>query len=111
MKTLGSTLALAAIVVATSGCSSAAPGAEKIRVTSNPKDVAGCKVAGQVSTHTSSPGNETRLRNAALTIGGGTIFVTSSGLSGPYQGMVYNCGGTDMRQPMPVAVVPVATPA
>ena len=111
MKTLASVLALTALAASASGCSSAAPGAEKIRITSNPKDVAGCKVAGQVSTHTSSPGNETRLRNAALTIGGDTIFVTSSGLSGPYQGMAYNCGGTDMRQPMPVAAVPAATPA
>lgn len=115
MKTLASVIAITALVASASGCSSAAPGAENIRVTSNPQDVAGCKVAGQVSGLTAGqayPDSKTKMRNAALALGGDTIYVTSTvNLTGGYEGMAYNCRGTDMRQPMPVAAVPVATPA
>jgi hypothetical protein len=115
MKALVSVLALTALVAFASGCSSAAPGAEKIRVTNNPKDVAGCKVAGQVSGLTGGqayPDSKTKMRNAALALGADTIYVTSTvNLTGGYEGMSYNCGGADTRLPMPVVAVPAATPA
>ena len=78
------------------GCSTtAAPGAEKIRITTNPKDVEGCRVLGQVDA--SGPFNmpddwKTQLRNATLAIGGDVVFRTGPlAMTRHLTGMAYRC--------------------
>jgi hypothetical protein len=73
-------------------CSSLAPGAEGVKVTRNPKDVAECKPMGQVSGLTGTqalPGAEKKMMNAAFALGGNVVFVTST--IGSYEGVAYRC--------------------
>jgi len=87
------------------GCSSLAPGAEQVKITKNPNDVRGCKVIGPLS---GVEGSGLRgggpKENLVLSLGGDTFFETSSWLIAPnYHGIVYNCRGIDLRQPVPVS--------
>ncbi len=85
--------AIAGVALATAGCVAVAlaPGAEKVKITKNPSDVASCKAVGNVK----SPliGNEAinaTLQNQALGLGGNTIFVT--GAAGEsVAGVAYSC--------------------
>jgi Domain of unknown function (DUF4156) len=61
-------------------CTNLSPGAEAVRITRNPKDVAGCKVVGQVSGLTGNqalPDSKARMKNAAAAMGADVIFATS----------------------------------
>ncbi len=82
------------------GCVSVAPGAEKVILTHNPKDVTGCKIIGPIQ----GRGNDDEKRNVVFASGADTFFVTSSWVSAPnYSGVAYNCKGVDLRQPVPVS--------
>lgn len=72
-----------------------APGADKVRVTSNPQDVAPCTAVGnvripQIANRNSPPVANPMddLRNQAVGLGGNTVFVTSAELG---EGVAYRC--------------------
>ena len=76
-------------------CTSLSPGAEKIKVTRDSKDVAGCKAVGEVSgltTNQALPGAKKKMMNAALALGADVVFVTST--VGSYDGVAYLCGSS-----------------
>ena len=102
MKKILSTVTAALAAIAITGCTSLAPGAEKISLTKDPKVVANCKVAGEVAVPTGTITPSTELKNQALIRGADTVFVTQSNLDGPLKGIAYNCSGSDSRQPVPV---------
>ena len=72
-----------------------APGAEKVRVTTNAKDVEGCRLIGQVD----APGPfnmpndwKIQLQNATLAAGGDTVFRTGPlAMTKHVSGMAYTC--------------------
>jgi hypothetical protein len=80
-----------------SACVTLAPGAEKVRITKDASDVAGCTAVGSVNTQGGPQGpsqiadSSTELRNEALGLGGNVVFVTSSTLNVPNQGIAYRC--------------------
>lgn len=72
-----------------------APGAEKVRLTSNPQDVTPCTAVGNV--RASANDRETNLlvvnsldelRNQAIGLGGNTVFITNRELG---EGVAYRC--------------------
>jgi hypothetical protein len=95
-------LMLASAVLVTCSCVTVtlAPGAEKVKLTHDPSDVAGCKVAGNVSGVWGSGEyervSEALLRNRAVGLDGNTVLVTLSE-DGPLQpaadreGVAYRC--------------------
>lgn len=78
-----------------SGCVTVAlaPGADKVRLTKNPADVTTCKVVGNVRRPPggSSFDSEPSIRNQAVGLGGNTVFISQADLSGPLQGVAYQC--------------------
>jgi hypothetical protein len=86
---------IAIIGALNSGCATVAlaPGAEKVRLTKNAKDVTTCKVVGNVkrAPDSSSLDSEPSIRNQALGVGGNTVFITQEDISGPRQGVAYQC--------------------
>lgn len=87
-------------VMATLGCLTASPQAEKIRVTSNPEIVRGCKFLGNVKASTGFHGSgqtigennvEVTMRERTLGLGGDTLFWVKGGLAG--EGEAYRCEG------------------
>ena len=52
------------------------PGAELVKVTQNPADVASCKAVGNINTSHYGP-NETMMRNAVVGDGGDTFLQTA----------------------------------
>lgn len=97
--------------LALTGCTSVAPGAEKIVLTRNPKDVANCKVIGPVQTPMRNDVGlgggaqaDKAMKNAGFAAGGDTVFVTSSFAA--FTGVAYNCSGVDQRMPATVIVKP-----
>ena len=101
------TLLLTATLLALTGCTTLAPGAEAVKVTRDPKDVLGCHFVGQVSGLTGNqalPGANKKMANAAAAMGADVVFVTSTITS--YDGVAYKCKGVDPRQPVPVINAP-----
>jgi hypothetical protein len=85
--------AVVAFGVATAGCATVvlAPGAERVRVTTNAAEVVPCKPVGNVKALSESPfDGMATIRNQALGLGANTIFVTAY-VSGSEQGVAYNC--------------------
>ncbi|HET9796162.1 MAG TPA: hypothetical protein VFS34_17070 [Thermoanaerobaculia bacterium] len=83
------------------GCATTiAPGAEKIRITTNPKDVEGCKPVGSVDAR--GPFNlpddwERELQNQALGLGADVVFRTGPlAMTDHVSGVAYRC-----QQPKP----------
>jgi hypothetical protein len=80
-----------------SACVTLAPGAEKVRITRDASDVSGCTAVGSVNTLSGPQGpsqiadSSTELRNQALAFGGDVVFVTSSTLNVPNEGVAYRC--------------------
>jgi hypothetical protein len=78
-------------------CVTAAPGADKVRMTKNASDVSGCTAVGNVDTLAAPEGpsqiadSSTVLRNKAVGLGGNVIFITSATLGVPDQGVAYRC--------------------
>lgn len=96
------TLVLAAAVLLTSSCvtMTLAPGAEKVKLTHDPLDVAGCKVVGNVSGVWGSGEyesvSEALLRNRTVGLDGNTVLVTLSagrglGPAADREGVAYHC--------------------
>jgi hypothetical protein len=82
------------------GCATTtlAPGAEKIRVTTNRNDVAGCKAVGAVDARgpfTMPNDWMHQLQNQALGMGADVVFQTSSALAvtDHVSGVAYRCEG------------------
>jgi hypothetical protein len=96
-------LLMVSFLISLTGCASAIPGSEDVLITKNVKDVKGCKLVG--TTYSSKTG----IRNVTLLNGGDTALLTSSWLTGTMDGggsvVMYNCHGTDTRQPVPVTPV------
>lgn len=87
-----SAVAVVLTLLSAAACSSLSPGAEKVKVTRDPKDVAGCKAVGQVSGLTGTqalPGAEKKMMNAAFALRADVVFVTST--IGSYDGVAYRC--------------------
>jgi Prokaryotic membrane lipoprotein lipid attachment site len=102
--------AIVAALVLT-GCTSVAPGAEKVVLTRNPKDVTNCKVIGPVQTPKRNDVGlgggaqaDKAMKNAGFAAGGDTVFVTSAFYA--HTGVAYNCSGIDQRMPATVIVKP-----
>jgi hypothetical protein len=73
-------------------CGSLAPGAEAIKLTRDPKVVAGCTNLGAVSGMLDSryvAGTKNRMVNQAFALGADTVFLTSTAVSA--EGMAYRC--------------------
>ena len=86
-------LTLAAVVLITSSCVPAtmtlAPGADRVKLTRNAADVAGCKVVGNVAVVIGRDDlrfREDLLRNRTVGLDGNTVFLTTS-----YEGVAYRC--------------------
>jgi hypothetical protein len=92
------TLRIAAVIAfaaATAGCATVAlaPGAERVRLTSNAADVVPCKAVGNVRAHSDpldSEASKAAIRNQALGLGANTIFFTGY-VGGSEEGVAYNC--------------------
>lgn len=104
-------LAAVAGLAALTGCTSVAPGAEKVVLTRNPKDVVNCKVIGPVQTPMRNDVGlgggaqaDKAMKNAGFASGGDTVFVTSAFAA--FTGVAYNCSGVDQRMPATVIVKP-----
>jgi hypothetical protein len=85
--------AVVAFGTATAACATVAlaPGAERVRLTTNAADVAPCKAVGNVKALPgSSVDSEASIRNQALGLGANTIFVTRY-VSGSEEGVAYSC--------------------
>lgn len=87
---------LAAIVIiglGTAGCITVAlaPGAEKVKITKNPSDVASCKAVGNVKSQLIGyEGINATLQNQAFGLGGNTIFLTGT-VGESVAGVAYSC--------------------
>lgn len=79
-------LVLAVLFAVLTACVSPAlaPGADKVRITDKPSDVANCKAVGNLPSD-SYASNAVSLRNKTIGLGGNTAFVT------PGSGIAYQC--------------------
>jgi hypothetical protein len=81
------------------GCTTlaVAPGAEKVRLTSNAADVTTCKAVGNIKVPEISPGvvspyvAQTQFRNLAVGLGSDVALVTQGSISVPVTGIGYRC--------------------
>jgi hypothetical protein len=96
MRTWGvSVLSVCAIYLG--ACVTLAPGADKVRMTKDASDVAGCTAVGTVDTLGAPQGpsqiadSSKELRNKAVGLGGNVVFVTSAALGVPNMGVAYRC--------------------
>jgi hypothetical protein len=67
-----------------------APGADQVRLTQNPADVASCKAVGNVKTPLSGVDAVPSIRNQAVGLGANAIFITRD-LNGAMEGVAYHC--------------------
>ena len=86
-------LMLASAVLVTSSCVTVtlAPGADKVKLTNNPADVAACKPVGNVSAKLDiwNPKDaEFQLRNRTVGLDGNALFYTGWGEN---EGVAYRC--------------------
>jgi hypothetical protein len=91
--------AIAAVFIA--GCTSLAPQAEKVRVTSDGSEVANCTTLGTVTSQPPYVGPDDgvkQLRNNAAALGADTLLLTSSGAMRGQTGMAYRCAAQPMSR-------------
>ena len=88
----------AAVWLAACATTTPVPGADKVRITKNPSDVASCTAVGNIkvpinpSTGTVDIANAaTEFRNQTIGLGGTTGFVTYGLASSPAEGVAYRC--------------------
>ena len=97
-------LAGAAVALLATGCSTVvlAPGAERVRLTRAPSDVANCVAAGNIEVP-AAPYNhgyvdpsiaEGQFRNQAIGFGANWGLVTEGPLSAPVRGIAYRCSSS-----------------
>jgi hypothetical protein len=83
--------------VLVSACVTPAPGSERVGITKDASEVSACTAVGNVNTLGGPQGpsqiadSSTELRNQALGFGGNVVFVTSSTLNVPNEGVAYSC--------------------
>ena len=74
-----------------------APGADKVRITKVPADVAGCTAVGNIKVSRNSDGvvdaatAEKEFRNLTIGLGGNTAFATAAPFGVPTDGIAYRC--------------------
>ena len=79
------------------GCVTLAPGANQVKVTKNPQDVAACKAVGNIQVPTTAGGTvdmanaANQFRNQVVGLGGNTGLVTAGLVGVPSQGIAYQC--------------------
>jgi len=74
-----------------SGCGIAlVPGADKVRITKNPDDVASCKPVGNIHLK-DADANSKEFRNEVVGLGGNSVMVTIGTPESPSQGVAYLC--------------------
>jgi hypothetical protein len=93
MQRLYAGLVISFLAISTSGCATATPvpgapvpGADKVKVTSSPGDVAACTAVGNIKV-----AGLADLRNQAVGLGGNTAFVTVNRPNGQIEGIAYRC--------------------
>jgi len=71
----------------------AAPGADKVRLTASASDVANCTAVGNIKSPatTTSADIATEFRNQIIGLGGNTAFVTKGSPNYPAEGVAYRC--------------------
>jgi hypothetical protein len=82
-----------ALGAANAGCATVAlaPGAERVRLTTNAADVTSCKAVGNVKAPSVAAfDGVATIQNQAVGLGANTIFVTVP-TSGSEEGVAYNC--------------------
>ena len=91
MKCVSGLFFLVAIAVATSACQTVvlAPGAEQVKITSNPSDVAGCQAVGNVTAGPNQPDWGNELSNRTFGLGGNVLFLTNKFVGN--EGVAYRC--------------------
>jgi len=82
----------------TSGCVTVtpAPGADKVKVTNSPSDVAACAAVGNIDAPALQMGVDsaaqmTQFRNEAVVLGGNVALVTVIWPNGQVNGVAYRC--------------------
>jgi hypothetical protein len=95
MRKAAGVISVMTILAVTSGCISVAlaPGAEQVRTTQNPADVASCKAVGNVDGTEGNPQpmpqNVLRqIQNKTIGLGGNVVFLTTPLAN---QGVAYHC--------------------
>lgn len=91
--------ALSASLVLATACvtPTLAPGADKIRVTKLPSDVANCTALGNIKVPRDASGDvdirtaDAEFRNLTVGLGGNTGFLTIAPLGVPVEGIAYRC--------------------
>jgi hypothetical protein len=90
MRRLGCGYVALVLSAALSGCVTLAPGADKVKLTSDANDVKGCVAVGSVQADANDPLNvDSTMRNQALGLHADVVFVTSMS-----SGVGYRCAGT-----------------
>jgi len=78
-------------------CVTPAPGADQVRITKNPPDVAACKPLGNIQVPRDDQGlvdgavAQTQFRNQAVGLGSNVALVTEGFVSIPVAGIAYHC--------------------
>ncbi len=97
MRSLPAIHVLCALTCLTCACTTipTAPGAEKVRFTKIPADVAACTAVGNVKVPADLPypidNAEIEARNLTIGLGGNVLLVTVDGFTAPSQGIAYRC--------------------
>jgi hypothetical protein len=106
-KTLSLTVLLLSILTfLLSACATTlVPGAEKVKVTNTPADVAACKILGEIEGHVvdniwgSLPQRYVdEMRNRTVLAGGNTLLITSHSPYSHARGMAYQCPESGVGQ-------------
>ena len=85
------------MLILLTACVSLAPGADKVRVTKNPSDIANCSAVGNIKVSGGGSGQadiataDTEFRNQVVGFGGNAAFITASALGIPVDGIAYRC--------------------
>jgi hypothetical protein len=83
-----------ALALSLDGCVSSrttpVPGSDKVHVTTNPSDVAGCTAVGNIKVPDMTADMDIQFRNQAVGFGGNAALVTVTHL-GPVEGVAYRC--------------------
>lgn len=103
-RPLALTLISVVLIAGAAGCTVATvPGAERVVITKNAKDVEDCKIIGKGRLIISiDKTGENDLKNSVVAAGGDTFLILSTTPLVASNGMIYNCKGGDVRQPVPV---------
>lgn len=89
--------AAAVYAIFLTACASLAPGADRVRVTRDPSDIAACTALGDISLPGVTEGQinganaDVEFRNQTVGVGGNAALVTYAPYGVPVQGVAYRC--------------------